>query len=1206
MDLDLQDRSIAAYETALAATSREANPVAWARLHKSLGNAFQMHSAGDPEENLDRAIREYELALEVFSRRTEPDAWASILANLGICLQSRRRNPGEDLERAIVAYEQCRRVITRRSHPEQWADLTVNLGVACLSRWHGHPAENVERGIRYLRSALTVFTREQFPGEWASTLSSLGTAWAHRILGQREANLERAIGYFQQALEVLSPRTAPYDRAAVLNNLGATYRARGRGDRSDNLERAIRAYREAMRLRPRDVDPEGWASLRLNLSLAIQHRVRGRRADNLERALALASESLEILTTAGDSLGRARALVGISEILQERVRGDREESFEQAIATATEALEIADREGEPQLWEGAMASLGTTYLARPRGDRSENLETAIEFFERLLEIRTRETRGHQWARTMTNLAIAYRDLARGDRVGNQERALEILEQALEEQERGGAPAADRAVTLIHLSAVYQERLDGEQAENLERSIQLGLRAVALMRRGDPVDRALALMHVGISMTLRIHGDPAENLEAAIMAYRAALRSLRRAPAREKARLFANLGAAWLQRQRGDPSENLEAAWRDTRRALRLQRRADAPVEWASTMHNLGRIYAHRVQGRRSTNVRRALACFRSALEVRTPESLPNDCRMTAAQMGDLLAVEGRWSEAEAAYKMARNAAETLYRSSLARQARDLEIAETGDLAWRSAFAQMRAGRWKNAVVVAEHACARGLAEALLRDRADLGRLEAEHPELFAEYQEAARTVRDLDLGRHSPIAERSGRIPNSAAHRQAVVRAAWNRLEQTVQEIRKVPGFESFLQESGFEDVAGTVPPGSGLVYLAVTPLGGMALGLFAGSSKSPVQGFSLWTESLTSAALDRLLGMPDGWQVKEGALWGQLVSTDGLEQSLRPVLARLGQELIEPLAARLRDLGADSVVLVPGGKLSLLPLHAAPYSWHGRLLCLLDEMDVSYAPAARVVAAARAALATENETALSLGGLADPRPDPQPLRYARGELSRIAGLFPPHARQLAVSEEATREAFLQMYGQVTHLHLACHGGFEGWDVLGSYLRLAREGKLELRDLLALHVPRPPRLVVLSACQSAIHEFQNTPDEVIGLPAGFLRGGVAGVVAGLWKVDDLSTALLMARFYELHVRGDSGKPLSPARALREAQLWLRQVTAGELLRFFRAQRELSRRGSSALESTAIAEGLIVFAVAEPEHRPYSALYYWAPFVLLGV
>ena len=57
------------------------------------------------------------------------------------------------------------------------------------------------------------------------------------------------------------------------------------------------------------------------------------------------------------------------------------------------------------------------------------------------------------------------------------------------------------------------------------------------------------------------------------------------------------------------------------------------------------------------------------------------------------------------------------------------------------------------------------------------------------------------------------------------------------------------------------------------------------------------------------------------------------------------------------------------------------------------------------------------------------------------------------------------------------------------------------------------------------------------------------------MVGTLWPVDDLSTMLLMVRFYRYRLRGDeeTGEgPMTPAAAMRRAQLWLRDVTAGEL------------------------------------------------------
>ncbi len=49
------------------------------------------------------------------------------------------------------------------------------------------------------------------------------------------------------------------------------------------------------------------------------------------------------------------------------------------------------------------------------------------------------------------------------------------------------------------------------------------------------------------------------------------------------------------------------------------------------------------------------------------------------------------------------------------------------------------------------------------------------------------------------------------------------------------------------------------------------------------------------------------------------------------------------------------------------------------------------------------------------------------------------------------------------------------------------------------------------RIVTDSSC--------DLPDEVIGLPAGFLMAGAPGVVGSLWPVNDISTAPLMERFY---------------------------------------------------------------------------------------
>ncbi|OUL69376.1 hypothetical protein CA603_50910 [Paraburkholderia hospita] len=52
-----------------------------------------------------------------------------------------------------------------------------------------------------------------------------------------------------------------------------------------------------------------------------------------------------------------------------------------------------------------------------------------------------------------------------------------------------------------------------------------------------------------------------------------------------------------------------------------------------------------------------------------------------------------------------------------------------------------------------------------------------------------------------------------------------------------------------------------------------------------------------------------------------------------------------------------------------------------------------------------------------------------------------------------------------------------------------------------------------------------ITDVSKSPDEYLGLPAGFLQAGAPARVSSLWAVDDGSTALLTSRFHKNHSRG---------------------------------------------------------------------------------
>ncbi|MCR4406209.1 MAG: CHAT domain-containing protein [Anaerolineae bacterium] len=306
-----------------------------------------------------------------------------------------------------------------------------------------------------------------------------------------------------------------------------------------------------------------------------------------------------------------------------------------------------------------------------------------------------------------------------------------------------------------------------------------------------------------------------------------------------------------------------------------------------------------------------------------------------------------------------------------------------------------------------------------------------------------------------------------------------------------------------------------------------------------------------------------------------------------------LYEKLLRPVVERLDALGVQRLILVPSLGLHLLPLHAASPGDSGEHT-LLDDYEISYAPAALVWRHCR-----ERETKVCEGLLvaaANPTGD---LPFAGYEVQSIRTQFPPGKSTTLWREEATQENVLARAGEAGYLHLACHGLFDLVDPLESQLSLA-DGDLTLRDVLGQLRLSDARLVVLSACETGVSEFRALADEVIGLPAGFLMAGATAVMASLWAVNDLSTALLMERFYHNLL----AEQQRPSAALRAAQLWLRQVQAGELAARFEAERRRpndERTMTYEQASTAWRR----FVAMRPDAHPFAHPYYWAAFTLSG-
>ncbi len=151
------------------------------------------------------------------------------------------------------------------------------------------------------------------------------------------------------------------------------------------------------------------------------------------------------------------------------------------------------------------------------------------------------------------------------------------------------------------------------------------------------------------------------------------------------------------------------------------------------------------------------------------------------------------------------------------------------------------------------------------------------------------------------------------------------------------------------------------------------------------------------------------------------------------------------------------------------------------------------------------------------------------------------------------IGKIGTRSTVLDRVPGRAYLHFSCHGSYNWNDPPQSGLYLVGGRTLSLADLQNNAVDMSSaRLVTLSVCETGITDIvKGSADEFVGLPAGFMLAGVPCipcVVSSPWSIPDISTAILMQRFYSNHIAERMDIPL----ALQEAQLLVRNLTFNQV------------------------------------------------------
>jgi CHAT domain-containing protein/tetratricopeptide (TPR) repeat protein len=1017
-------------------------------------------------------------------------------------------------------------------------------------------------------------------------------------LSYRRSDLPRRAALARQALEHVRRATEP-DLWATLHRERADCLAQSEGpDRAERLEEALDAYRKTLDVwgsAPYAGSPK-WAQTLHALAATLRRRVRGRRTENLQQALALYEQALTVRTEKERPLEWAHTQHDLGALWMEMPTGDRTANAQKGIEHYRAALTVRTRDAHPLLWARTSHDLAIAYTEQPAKDREQNLEEAIRLCQEVQKILTPAQHPLDWGRSQVALANAYLLRLRGDRTENLERAIKHYRCGLTTLTRNAFPA-DHARAHYDLAIAYQHRPAGDPAENLEQAIDHYQQALEIYAPNTyPLEWAHVQTGLGNAYCQPWAENRAQSLEQAITCYEKALEvRTQESDPHGWATIQNNLGNAYADRVEGERVANQEKAIACYENALHIRTRRTTPARWAETLNNLGAIFIERLRGHRAENQARAIDYLQQALEVHEPHVFPNDSRRAARNLAHLFFTRKQWKEAARHYRTALKATELLYQAGATPVARQAELGEARNLAAQAAYCLARLGQIDEAVEILEQGKARAIGEALALNEAALE--DAAEPDRRA-FVSARTRIAALEAQM------RAAETPEAAEYvdiSTALAQARGDLADAVASIQRYMPGFmpaQSSLRQIASVAAALNRP----LAYLLTTPLGSLAV-IIPPDACQLTEQHTLWLDRFTEKTLTTLLKGAGGHQ-GDGYLAAQVSGGSGkLEAVLDRALALLGERLMAPLARRLQELGFSAFALIPGGLLSLLPLHAARYS-DGYLL---DEFEISFSPSARTLAHCHNRLARARTAQPTLFAVGNPLPPPRgflPLNFARAEVEAIAAFFPQNRRTTLLEGEATHaavsEALEAKEGKSDHyLHFACHGVFDSKKPLDSGILLAHGEPLTLKQLLDEIALPGAELAVLSACQTAIVDFENLPDEAIGLPGGFLTAGVPGVIGSLWSVSDLSTPILMERLYYFHLKGK----MSPAAALGQAQKWLRRATAQELGLAERFER-FAEASSGAMRDSALEA--VERHRQHPDRKPFAHPFHWAAFVFSGV
>ncbi|KAJ7190811.1 CHAT domain-containing protein [Mycena pura] len=1099
---------------------------------------------GDPKD-LDQAIALHQEALDICTA-SHADCRIS-LNNLANAVQARfwHRGDPKDLDKAIELSKEALEINTA-PYPDRSSFLN-NLANALITRFQrrGDP-KDLDEAIGLHKEALEICVAPH--PDRSNSLNNLANGVCTRFQLRGDAkDLNEAIDLHREALEI---RIAPHpDRSASLNSLANVVHIRfeQQGDPKD-LNEAIAMHQEALDIRAAP-HPDRSTSLN-NLANALCTRFEQHGDPNdLDEAAALHREALEIRVAPHPD--RSMSLNNLANALYTRFQqlGD-ENDLDEAIELHREALEICatPHPARSVSLDNLASSVCTRY--EYKGD-PKDLEEAIKLYGEALE-----TYGasHHRSKTLNNLASALK--TRFEQQGDHtdlNKAISLHQEALTIH-----PHSDRRIFLSSLANAVQTQFEllGDP-KNLDKVIALHREAVEICVAPHP-GRSMSLNSLAIAVQTRFRqrGDM-KDLDEAIKLNQEAL-EIRAAPHPKRISSLNNLSNAVFARfQQSGDTNDLDEAIKLSREALKIC--ATSHPNRSTSLNNLANAVCTRFEQKRDPkDLDEAIELHRKALEI---HAAPNPAR--SKSLNNLAKVLRTQFEQQGDPKDLDEAIE-LYREVL-------QICATPHLG--------RANEWVNIATQHSHGSCLPAYQATIKllpqlvafhldlksrqvmlTRAELTSLAAasancaiglHHNKLAVEFLEASRSVfwaqalhlrtpldklADVDPTLASKLQDISRKLEKASfrdtsrnvltdtQHQLMSIEAMavqsrhlseeW---DKTLDAIRKVAGFEDFLQPRSIASLRQAAASGPIVILLASDSICSALIVKSTGDVQHvelpalnvqilKLQCYPLLRCSYQSDLVARLYGAEERYIN---------MSPDDIFCRL---LADIWHTIVKPVFEKSKD--PSRLWWCPIGIFAFIPIHAAGVYNTDKTDCVSDYIISSYTPTLTALLDPPA----HTTGFFKMMAVIEPHaPGYSALPGTVIELDNIKNRVP--SQWLIPLERTTQDTVMHHLHSSSVVHFACHGTQNLANPLHSGLILS-DGSLKVSrimrtpegDSTADNMKNMMKLAFLSACETAKGDA-NIPDEAMHLGATLLFAGFRGVVATMWTMNDHDGPKIADAFY---------------------------------------------------------------------------------------